>query len=136
MITALQESDPALLDAWNAASRQAEGESALLRSSGRYPLGGRGDVNTYVVFTELMRGAMSATGRTGVVVPTGIATDDTTKFLFGDLVEQRSLVSLFDFENRRPIFVGVHRSFKFALLTLTGAERPAHEAEFVFFALW
>ena len=38
-ITALQESDPALLDAWNAASRQAEGESALLRSSWPLPAG-------------------------------------------------------------------------------------------------
>src|SRR5690606_23132738 len=45
------------------------------------------------------------------------------------------LVSLFDFENRLGIFPGVHRSYKFSLLTLTGSQRPAGEAEFVFFAL-
>src|SRR5690606_35985323 len=54
---------------------------------------------------------------------------------FQDLVETKALVSLFDFENRMGIFPGVHRSYKFCLLTLTGAARPADEAEFVFFAL-
>jgi hypothetical protein len=64
-----------------------------------------------------------------------IATDDTSKYFFQDLMETRSLASLYDFENREGIFLGVHRSYKFCLLTLTGAQRPAvHGAEFVFFA--
>ena len=60
-----------------------------------------------------MRTAISPTGRMGVIVPTGIATDDTTKHFFSDLVDQRSLVSLYDFENRLAVFPGVHRSYKF-----------------------
>ena len=40
----------------------------------------------------------------GIIVPTGIATDDTTKFFFQSLMDQRSLVSLYDFENRKSIF--------------------------------
>ncbi len=68
---------------------------------GRFPLCGRGEVNTYAVFAEVMREAVASTGRLGVIVPTGIATDDTTKHFFADLVARRSLVSLFDFENRR-----------------------------------
>lgn len=115
--------------------RRAEGESALLRNSGRYPLGGRGDVNTYAVFAELMRNAISPTGRVGVIVPTGIATDDTTKLFFADLVDRSSLVSLFDFENRRKVFPGIDSRIKFSLLTLTGDAQPQDEAEFVFFAL-
>jgi hypothetical protein len=39
------------------------------------------------------------------------------------------LASLYDFENREAIFPGVHRSYKFCLLTL-GATA---EAEFAFF---
>ena len=72
-------------------------------------------------------------GRTGVIVPSGIATDDTTKHLFADLVEQRSLVSLFDFENREGVFPGVHRSYKFCLLTLTRSQRSPQRGEFAFF---
>jgi hypothetical protein len=80
-----------------------------------------------------MRNMIAPNGRAGIIVPSGIATDDTTKFFFGDLVEQRSLVSLFDFENK-GIFPAVHSSYKFSLLTMSGSGRPIDEAEFVFFA--
>jgi hypothetical protein len=73
-----------------------------------------------------------AAGRAGVIVPTGIATDDTTKDFFGDLVEKRSLASLFDFENRENLFPAVDSRMKFCLLTLSGA--PVKQAQFVFFA--
>ena len=66
-------------------------------------------------------------------MPSGIATDDTTKVFFSNLIDNRSLASLYDFENREGVFPGVHRSYKFCLLTLTGKERPPAEAEFAFF---
>lgn len=135
LIRALTQSDPSLHAAFLDDKRRAEGESHFARNSGRYPLTGRGDVNTYPLFAELGKTIMGGRGRMGMVLPSGIATDDTTKFYFQDLVESKALVSLFDFENRMGIFPGVHRSYKFCLLTLTGAARPAAEAEFVFFAL-
>ncbi len=134
-ITHLAADDPLLHEAYRAALRQTGGERTLMASTGRFPLCGLGRINTYAVFAELMSGAMSAGGRVGVVVPTGIATDDTTKLFFGDLVDRKALVSLFDFENRNGVFPGVHRSYKFCLLTLSGHDRPVDEAEFVFFAL-
>ncbi|GAK52086.1 putative type II DNA modification enzyme [Candidatus Moduliflexus flocculans] len=135
MIEALAHDDPALYQAFQDARRAAEGESHFIRSAGRYPLCGRGDVNTYTIFAELNRQIQHAAGRVGCIVPSGIATDDTTKFFFQDLMEAQALISLYDFENREGIFPAVHRSFKFCLLTLTGADRPARQgAEFVFFA--
>ena len=76
---------------------------------------------------------LSPVGRGGAVVPSGIATDNTTKDFFGDLVDTQNLASLYDFENRKAIFPGVHRSYKFSLLTMTGRERPTEAAEFAFF---
>jgi len=135
MIDELAIHNPELYRDWIAALRQASGEARLLRSSGRYPLCGRGDVNTYAVFAELMRALTHSTGRTGALVPSGIATDDTTKFFFADLVLQRSLVSLFDFENAVGLFAGVgHGRFKFSILTMSGYARPVEEADFFFFA--
>ncbi len=135
LIDALTEDDPELHAAFEASKRFADGVSHFVRSSGRYPLCGRGRINTYAIFAELMRGAIGPTGRAGVIVPTGIATDDTTKYYFQTITEGRSLVSLFDFENRDAIFPGVHRSYKFCLLTLAGQARPvAGGATFVFFA--
>src|SRR5690606_6806770 len=78
-------SDPQLYGEFIAAARDFEGRRSLLTDSGRFPLCGRGRVNTYAVFAELMRNAISPTGRVGVIVPTGIATDDTTKHFFADL---------------------------------------------------
>lgn len=115
------------------AKRHAEGESTLLRTTGRFPLTGRGDVNTYAVFAETFRTLTGPYGRSGVIVPTGIATDATTQYFFRDLVESRSLAALYDFENAAPIFEGVHRSFKFSLLTVAGRRDPEPAAHFAFF---
>ncbi|HLU30901.1 MAG TPA: N-6 DNA methylase, partial [Acidimicrobiia bacterium] len=134
-IDRLRKDNPGLWESFQRALHRSEAISHFLRRSGVYPLCGRGDVNTYTVFAEGMRTITGPAGRTGVIVPTGIATDDTTKHFFADLVETKSLVSLFDFENRKAIFPGVHRSYKFCLLTLSGTEHPIDEAEFCFFAL-
>ncbi len=134
MIAALATEDAPLYHEYREALCHADGESHLLRSSGRFPLCGRGRINSYAVFAEAMRAAVGPAGRAGVVVPTGIATDDTTKAFFADLVERAGLACLYDFENREGLFPGVHRSYKFCLLTLSGPGRPvAGGAEFAFF---
>src|SRR5262249_39712106 len=114
--------------------RRAEGESHLMRSSGLYPLCACGDINLYAVFAERIRGLLSASGRVGCILPSGIATDDTTKLFFQDVIEKKSLVSLFDFENK-GLFPGVHSSFKFCLFTSGSVAKPTTaRAEFAFFA--
>jgi hypothetical protein len=134
LIAALQDEDPSLWTAWHAALRRSEGESAIVRTSGRYPLCGRGDVNTYALFAEMNRSLLHKRGRTGFIVPSGIATDDTTKLFFQEVVRTERLISLFDFENREGLFPAVHRSYKFSLLTLSGGE-PRHKPLFAFFCV-
>jgi len=94
---------------------------------------GRGDVNVYTVFAELFRNRLGPRGRFGAVLPSGIATDDTTKFYFQDVIQSRSLVSFYDFENKN-IFPEVHSSYKFCLITAGSGQAPlAEAAEFAFF---
>ena len=136
MIRELPGKKPELAKQFADATRDAECQSKFVRESGRFPLCGRGDVNTYSIFAELDRNLANDRGGTGIIVPSGIATDDTTKFFFRDLIESRSLASLYDFENREGIFPGVHRSFKFCLITMAGRRRPVKGgADMVFFAL-
>lgn len=134
LIAALPTTNPALHDAFVAEKRNAEGVSHFMRNSGRYPLAGRGDINTYAVFAETDRELLGGKGRLGVILPTGIATDATTQYFFRDLVEHGAIASLYDFENSKPLFEGVHRSFKFCLLTLTGRDLREPAADFAFFA--
>ena len=132
-IKALESDAPWLWDAWRTSLRAADGASHLVRNSGRFPLCGRGDVNTYSVFAEHIRDSLRAGGRAGFVVPTGIATDDTTKTFFGDLVETNALASLLSFENRERIFPAVDSRQGFSLVTLhnTDDKRTARLAFFM-----
>jgi hypothetical protein len=134
LIATLAERNPQLHADFEAAKRRADGESQIIRLSGRYPLCGRGDVNTYAVFAEHDRTILGASGRLGVVLPTGIATDATTQHFFKDVVSSKALVSLFDFVTNGRIWGEIgHNRFKFVLLTLSAGEVSAAPAVFAFF---
>ncbi|SDD33993.1 Methyltransferase domain-containing protein [Algoriphagus faecimaris] len=131
-IQKLQASNPKLWEDYLQALHESESSSKFVRESGRFPLAGRGDVNTYSVFSELIEKSINDKGAAGFIVPTGIATDDTNKFYFADLIEKGRLASLFDFENKKAIFANVHRSYKFSLITL-GPKQKGRESTFGFF---
>lgn len=133
LIKQLVDEDPILHGEFLKAKRKAEGQSLCMRASGRFPLNGRGDVNTYAVFAELFRSLTGPLGRSGVIVPTGIATDATTQHFFKDLVETSSIAALYDFENRVPLFQDVDSRFKFCLLTMAGRLAREEIATFAFF---
>ncbi len=112
------------------AHREAEVAKHFSRESRRFALTGTGDVNTYALFAESILQATARSGRAGFIVPTGIATDDSTKAYFGHVASGGRLVSFYDFENSDAVFPAVHRSYKFALMTLGSVA----QADFVCFA--
>lgn len=127
------EADQRLYEEFIAERRRSDGVSAYLRLSGRYPLNGRGDVNTYAVFAELFRSMTGPIGRSGVIVPTGIATDATTQFYFKDLVSGFSLAALIGFENQgQRFFTDVHADTPFCLLVVSGRDVRIDVAWFAF----
>jgi Eco57I restriction-modification methylase len=126
--------DRALLAEFHEARREAEGESHFVRLSGRYPLCGQGDINTYAIFAETARNLLAPRGYMGIIVPTGIGTDHTTRQFFGDLVRQRALVAFLDFENEARIFPTVTNRTRFCLLTLGGRRVQVEQARFAFSA--
>ncbi|MBU2261659.1 MAG: N-6 DNA methylase, partial [Proteobacteria bacterium] len=133
LIANLPETNPDLWKAFASAKRMAEGESHFFRTSGRYPLSAVGDLNTYQIFAGLFRELLSDEGRAGLIVPTGIATDDTNKQFFANLTEKKALVSLYDFENRENFFPDVDSRMKFCLLTLGGPNTAPGGTDFAFF---
>ena len=125
-------SEKRLYKEFEKAKRNSEASSNYLHidaPAGRYPLTGVGDVNTYAVFSETISRLVSPEGRAGFIVPSGIATDNSTKDYFASIATTGKLVSLFDFENRDALFPGIHRSYKFSLITLGKAQ----QATFAFF---
>ncbi|MFD8213559.1 Eco57I restriction-modification methylase domain-containing protein [Streptomyces sp. NPDC059697] len=135
MIEALKDSPDTLplYKQFQAGKRKVYAESHFLRRSGRVPLTGQGNLNTYSVFTETDRILLGPEGRAGVIVPTGIATDARTQFFFKDLVQKGSIAALYDFENEQRLFPNVHHAFKFSILSLAGSGQRAAAAQFAFF---
>lgn len=134
MVRDLESERPELHRRYAEARDAADRTLAHVRDCGRYPLTGKGDVNTYAVFSELAARLISPRGRVGLLVPSGIATDFTARDFFARLVDEDRLAGLYDFENKAPAFPDVHRSFKFSVLLFGGAERRFDAADFVFFA--
>lgn len=130
-IARLESGNPTLWIEYQNTSRQFETENGFYRGCARFILTATGKINTYALFAELMLNLQSSTGRAGFIVPTGIATDDSTKKYFEAVSLGGRLVSLLDFENREKIFPAVDSRIKFALLTLGNRVR---ETRFTFFA--
>ena len=105
-----------------------------VRTSGQFPLTGKGDINTYMLFAELARCIVAPNGRVGLLVPSGIATDNTTREFFAKLTDSEVLVALYDFENRLHIFPDIDGRMKFCILLFSGEAGRAAHADFVFFA--
>ena len=133
LIKALKMADPGtpqarLSEEFESAKRGSEAASVFVRKTGRFPLTGTGDVNTYALFAELLARLARAPqkpkpagsiaqvvtdtdgvrppppGRAGVIVPTGIATDSSTSAFFGDLVARNQLAALYSFYEVRKWF--------------------------------
>ncbi len=134
MPTANPELHAAYLAARDNAQKMLDYAHRPVEQGGRYPLTSNGDVNLYTLFAELARSLVAPEGLVGLLVPSGIATDDTTKRFFRDLMDSKRLVSLYDFENRNKVFEDVDGRFKFSALVFGGETRKTERADFVFFA--
>lgn len=131
LMAALPLTNPALWSDWIAALRASDGEAVIYRNSGRFPLCGRGDVNTFSIFAELDLQLLSTRGRAGFIVPTGLATDATTSPFIAHLVERSALASLISFENFGATFASVNNRQSFCLVTLSAAPVPAMRFQFI-----
>ena len=120
LIQELEHTQPDQFREWILALRTAGGESHIVRNSGRFPLCGRGDINTFAVFAEAMRDLIANSGFMGMVVPTSIAFADTTKFFFQDVVRRGVLKSLYSFFEIRQWFPDTDSRDPFCLLTISG----------------
>ncbi|MGJ3592505.1 Eco57I restriction-modification methylase domain-containing protein [Stutzerimonas stutzeri] len=104
------------------ARRTAEAASVFAHvkgtDSGRYPLTGVGDVNTYALFAETILQIHADSGRAGFIVPTGIATDDSTKAFFGHITNAQRLAKLISLYEVRAWFKDTDDRKSFCLMTL------------------
>jgi Eco57I restriction-modification methylase len=120
MIVDLEVNDPSLFAEYKTQQRTSDRLKSFVHASGLYPLTSYGRLNTYSLFAELSRTVVSSRGRSGLILPTGIATDSFNQYFFSDLVRRSSVAHVYDFENEEKLFPAVHNQFRFCLLVVVG----------------
>lgn len=119
IITELKEKKPHLFKDFELAKKQSDCDSKFIRNSRRYDLSAKGDINTYAIFCELCKDLINKlVGFVGIIIPTGIATDDSMKTIFNYLMLNNRIISLIGFINTKKLFPAVKDYIKFCLLTL------------------
>lgn len=84
------------------------------------------DTNLYKLFTEQCFNLLRPGGYCGIVIPSGIYTDLGTKQLREMLFGETRVTGLFCIENSKEVFEGVHRSFKFLVLSYEKGGETQH----------
>ena len=133
VLARIRASEPALWQSYQEYVRVTYGQRHFMVSSGRFPLAATGRLNLYRLFLESGHKLAGPTGRVGIVLPSGFASDSFSQDHFAALHGEGRLVSLYDFENRLGLFPGVDSRYRFCLLTI-GSKGTCVETDFVFFA--
>ena len=118
-IAELPSTDSILYDEYTKALSDAESLSRFVRFAGRFNLTATGDIDLYPMFAELCLSFSKEAW--GLVMPTGIAVNDSNKAFFSKLIDENRLISLYDFENREKLFE-IDSRFKFCLITAGKAQ--------------
>jgi len=137
MIKALEKAGDPLANDFAKANARAEAASQMARKGGDYPLLSGGDTNLNSLFVERAARIVSPTGVVGLLIPSGIATEQTSQVFFSRLIEGQAASCYFDFFNKRasgPLFFpDVYYRFKFSVVVFSGSDRKFAECRFATF---
>ena len=125
-IAKLQTSAPKLYEEFTTACNALTSQSNFVKNSGRFPLTAVGKLELSSLFAELCLSFSKEAW--GLVLPTGIAVNDSNKYFFSKLIDENRLMSIYSFENEEKLF-DIHHSFKFCLLTCCGMKDTPHEVK-------
>lgn len=85
---------------------------------GRFPLTGVGDTNLFAYFAEHALNIKQDHGSMGLVLPSGIFTDDSTKRFTQTVFADGQVRSIYHFNNTERLFPDVAGNYSFMLVTL------------------
>lgn len=117
-IEMLKETDIELYNGWNYFRNSILRVSKFIIQSERFPYSAKGNLNLYKVFVELVRSHINKTGRGGLVVQSGLFTDELSKELFEDLMLKQNIITAYDFVNTNKLF-NIHGQMRYSLITYT-----------------
>lgn len=127
-------------DLWNdftRAEQRAVDTARVARKSGHYPLLSGGDTNLNSLFVERAHALVKPGGMIGLLIPSGIASDQSSSAFFRKVTAAKQVHCVIDFFNRRYdgtlYFSDVYYRFKFCAYVAGGEQRKFDSASYGFF---
>ena len=129
----LMENNAAIRQRWKDYCASFAEQSNYVREPGAYVALGKGDINTYKLFLERFFNVLRDGGHMGIVVPSGIYTDQGCLPLRKQFFNKSRIRCLYGFENRWPtVFTAVDGRFKFvAFSTRNGGKTDSFKCAFM-----
>jgi hypothetical protein len=118
LIESLRSEDAILFNEWEKYKNEIELFSKFIKGSSEYESVKKGNLNTYGIFTVKGISVTNKNSTWGLIVQSGLATDDTYKTLFSKCIEENLIVSLYDYENRYKLF-DAESNLRFVLVTFS-----------------
>lgn len=125
MIDNLATEEPRLYESWLQFKDERSRFKHYHKASDRYPLSSYNKLNTYASFLEVSLQIFRKARYLGLIVQSGLATDESRRFLLSNLLSSGRLRSLFDFENSEELFKDVHPQQKFSLVTAQNTKKDS-----------
>lgn len=137
LIAKLKADGDPLWDDFAHADIRAADTARMARASGNYPLLSGGDTNLNSLFVERAHALVKTGGMVGLLIPSGIASDQSSSAFFRKVTGDKQVHSIVDFFNRRYdgslYFPDVYYRFKFCAYVAGGPGRTFDSASFGFF---
>lgn len=137
MITRLKADADPLWDDFVHAEQRAIDTARVARKSGQYPLLSGGDTNLNSLFVERAHALVKPGGMVGLLIPSGIASDQSSSAFFRKVSGDKQVHCVIDFFNRRTdgtlFFPDVYYRTKFCTYVAAGPGRTFDSASYGFF---
>jgi hypothetical protein len=137
MIAKLKTDGDPLWDDFSHADARAADMARMARKSGHYPLLSGGDTNLNSLFVERAHALVKPGGMVGLLIPSGIASDQSSSAFFRKVTGDKQVHCVIDFFNRRYdgnlFFPDVYYRFKFCAYVAGGMNRKFESASYGFF---
>ncbi len=137
LIAHLEQSNASLFQDYERAAKRAEDMSRIARRGGEYPYLSGGDTNLNALFIERAQALVKSTGLVGLLVPSGIASDQSSSDFFKKMMQELRIYSVMDFFNKKYdgtlYFPDVYYRFKFCAYISGGSALKFPAATFGFF---
>ncbi len=118
----LKEQDSVLFNKFVDYYRNIKKQTFYSKNCGFYDLTTSGSINLYALFLERTWRLIKSEGKVGSIIQSSLLTNQTLSNFFQELVESKSLETLFDFHNRRLIFP-INAENHFSLITYSNSHR-------------